>query len=128
MTGMGGRLAPESVDGMDRNRWTTRAGIRSLVGDQQILTYSIVLGPGPDRARTGTGVVAMFALRCLQPVRHSTIAIHSSPVLETRLVLADGATERRFVMMQGIEIAVGDPTLVEGQASWGAIKAVFVGR
>ena len=27
LTGMGGRLAPESVDGMDRNQWTTTTGI-----------------------------------------------------------------------------------------------------
>lgn len=99
------------------------ADIGGRVADQQILSYSIVLGPGPDRARAGSGVVATFALRCRQPVPRTTIAIHSSPILETRLVLADGATERRFAAMQGIEITVGDPTLLEHRESWGGIKA-----
>jgi hypothetical protein len=94
-----------------------------LSPDEQLLTYSLVLGPGGRRGRTGTGVVARFELLCLQPVAATTIAILSDPVYESFLVLADGRTEQHFRAVQGLEIHVVPLTLVREGDSWGSVKA-----
>lgn len=99
--------------------------VPDLSEDQLMLSYAAILGPGARRGRTGSGVVARFELLCLEPVHHARIAIKSSPIRETRLVLDDGFTERPFSAVQGLEITVGTSTVIDGKNSWGEIKAEF---
>ena len=57
------------------------------------------------------------------------MSITSDPILETRLVLADGWTEQRFTTVKGLAITVQDePTLVKPDLSWGDIKANITTR
>ena len=97
----------------------------SLFQDRQILEYSTVLGPGGDRGRQGTGVVAAFKLLCINPVANSEILINSSPIHETRLVLADGQTERRFRGVQGLMITAEPPSTLVEFDTWGQIKSLY---
>jgi len=99
-------------------------GATGLLSGQQMLAYAAIMGPGTHRGQTGSGVVARFALRCVRPVSRARIDIQSNPIHETRLVLADGFSERRFSGVRGLEITVNEPTLVE-ENTWGAIKAEF---
>lgn len=97
--------------------------VPDMFAGEQVLSYSVVLGPGPDRERRGVGVVARFALRCAEPAAESQVGIYSSPVYETRLVLADGQSERRFAGVAGMTITSRPVTLVEQASTWGSIKA-----
>ena len=72
----------------------------------QQLEYSMVLGAGSNRTRTGAGVVATFTLLCVKPIENGDITIDDSPVRETRLVLSDGVSERRFRTVQGLTITI----------------------
>jgi hypothetical protein len=72
----------------------------------QQLEYSMVLGAGSNRTRTGSGVVATFTLLCIKPIENGDITIDDSPVRETRLVLSDGVSERRFRTVQGLSITI----------------------
>ena len=72
----------------------------------QQLEYALVLGGVGDRVRTGTGVIATFQLVCVQPIDFGQIRIDDNAILETRLVLSDGVSERRFVTTQGMQISV----------------------
>lgn len=72
----------------------------------QQLDYGAVVGLGGDRQRTGSGVIATFSLLCLKPIENGAIDIDDNPVRETRLVLGDGTTEKRFVTTQGMELTV----------------------
>jgi len=93
---------------------------------QQMLSYAAILGPGARRGRTGSGAVARFVLLCIEPVEDAQIAIRSTPIHETRLVLEDGFTERYFSAIQGLEITVAKATAVAPAETWGALKATFV--
>ena len=97
--------------------------IASTFGGQQ-LEYAAVIGGAGNRVRTGSGVLATFQLLCVQPIDNGRINIEDNAVLETRLVLSDGISERRFVTTQGMEISVTglelrdipDVILLPGQA------------
>ena len=95
----------------------------SLLQDEQMLVYTVVLGPGDDRGRRGAGLVATFALRVDKPVENLVIAVESSPIHETRLVLEDGRSERRFTAMGRMSVTSLASTVVEAPASWASIKA-----
>lgn len=90
----------------------------------QQLEYSAVLGGSSDRSRTGSGVVATFSLICVRPIENGDLTIDDSPVRETRLVLSDGISERRFRTVQGMTVTVTgiqlrdipDVVLLPGQA------------
>ena len=99
---------------------------QGMENDKYMLSYAAVVGPGEDRARTGQGVVACFKVLCLEATEQAPIGITSNPILETRLVLADGWTEQRFTVVKGLDISVQDQdTSVEPDQSWGRIKADF---
>ena len=72
----------------------------------QQLEYGIVVGGGGNRVRTGSGVVATFQLVCVQPIDFGQIQVNDNAVLETRLVLSDGISEKRFITVQGMQISV----------------------
>ena len=105
------------------NEMAAEGQVPEMLAGEQVLSYCVVLGPGPDRERRGAGVVARFALQCTEPADESRVVIYSSPVYETRLVLADGQTERRFAGVEGMTITARPVTLVEQGSTWGAIKA-----
>jgi hypothetical protein len=94
----------------------------TFVGQQ--LEYAAVIGGAGNRVRTGSGVLATFQLLCIQPIDNGQINIEDNAVLETRLVLSDGISERRFITTQGMEISVTglelrdipDVILLPGQA------------
>ena len=72
----------------------------------QQLEYAAVIGGAGDRIRTGNGVLATFQLVCIQPIDNGLISIDDNPIRETRLVLSDGSSERRFVTTQNMGISV----------------------
>jgi len=82
----------------------TEPAAASFPGQQ--LEYGIVVAGVGSRVRMGSGVVATFSLLCVKPVEYIQATIDDSPVRETRLVLADGISERRFRTVSGIEIHV----------------------
>ncbi len=79
--------------------------IASTFGGQQ-LEYAAVIGGAGNRVRTGSGVLATFQVLCIQPIDNGQINIEDNAILETRLVLSDGISERRFITTQGMEISV----------------------
>jgi hypothetical protein len=83
----------------------------SLEGQQ--LDFSAVIGLGSNREQVGSGVVATFQLIALQPVENGQIKIDDNPIRETKLVLTDGLSERRFVTTQGMEINVSGLELLD---------------
>jgi len=82
----------------------TTSTAQQLAGQQ--LEYSLVLGDGSQRGRTGAGVVARFSLYCIRPIEKGDISIVDNAVRETLLVMSDGISERRFLSIQGMEITV----------------------
>ena len=100
----------------------TDPAAQAFAGQQ--LEYSLILGGGSDRVRTGSGVVATFSLICVKPVENARIIIDDNAVRESRLVLSDGVSERRFTTIQPMEITVTgiqlrdipDVILMPGQA------------
>lgn len=84
---------------------------KTIPGQQ--LDYSAVLGLGSDRNRTGSGVVARFAMVAVRPQENGQLKIDDNPVRETKLVLSDGVSERRFVTTQGMEITVTGMELID---------------
>jgi hypothetical protein len=84
------------------------------------LEYAAVVGAGASRARSGAGVVACFRVVCLASASGS-IQLHTSPVHESRLVLADGRTEQPFVMAPPLQIAVDAQTSVPARG-WAEVK------
>ena len=71
-----------------------------------LINYAAVLGPGANRARRGSGVVVTFKLRCLAAIRNGAVAVHGSPIHETKLVLSDGRSERNLHLGPGLRIDV----------------------
>ena len=72
----------------------------------QQLEYAAVIGGAGNRIRTGNGVLVTFQLVCIRPIENGLISIDDNPIRETRLVLSDGNSERRFVTTQSMEISV----------------------
>jgi hypothetical protein len=74
---------------------------------------------------SGEGVVATFHVLALSPAEGAVIEIDDNPIRETKIVLSDGRTERRFARTEGLQIVVVDPVAspVEAQG-WGRIKRV----
>ena len=89
--------------------------------DRQLIHCAAVFGPEDSQPSTGSGNAATFALRCLTPARDSEISIYRSAVYETRLVLADGRSERDFRPAAPLVVHVVD----EGVrfTSWSLINA-----
>lgn len=90
--------------------------------DQQLLAYSLILGPGKNRNRSGKGVVGRFQFISIEPIDHGRIEIFSNPVYDSFLVLDAGMTERHFRGVQNLEVSSFWSTLVPTRDSWGTIK------
>lgn len=88
----------------------------------RLLQFTTLVGPsaGP-RGHGGGGSIACFRVLCERAIS-GTIRLHHSPVFESRIVLADGRTERSLLLAPPIQIDVDEQTLVRPVA-WGHVKA-----
>jgi hypothetical protein len=93
-------------------------------GDRQGMEYAVVFGPEEPRSVTGSGVVASFEVVCREPFVRGEIEIEDNPIRETRIVLADGTTERRFISLKGLEFSVEEASTAVKERPWGEVKAV----
>ncbi len=99
----------------------------------QVGTQPFRAGPLFDGAQLATNlllpesddVAATFHVLALSPAEGAVIEIDNNPIRETKIVLSDGRTERRFARTEGLQIVVMDPVAspVEAQG-WGRIKRV----
>ena len=87
----------------------------------QMMKYAALLGPELERARSGSGIVASFRVVCPPTPTDCTIGIHQDPIHETRLVLADGITEKAFLLGAPLSINVDIQTAVV-PVSWPEVK------
>ena len=93
----------------------------AMAGQQ--LDYGGIYGPGANRTVSGSGVVATFSLLCIKAAQKAVISIEDNPVRETKLVLTDGISEKRFLTVQGMDIAVEHATgTAVAPATWGLVK------
>lgn len=88
---------------------------------------AVLLGPGARRPAALEGLVATFRLTALAAVDDARITVDQNPVRETKLVLADRLTERRFQTLGGLRVSVTDPApgTVSSQRSWARVKGAF---
>ena len=92
------------------------------------LDCAVLLGTGSNRGRSGSGVVATFKIRCLAPTEAGAIHIDANPMRETRLVLADGISERRFTALYNMDITVKAPITAVEPTTWAGLKTHFQAR
>ena len=118
---VGGDLFDDAVE--IRNAVVSADEAMEISAAGQLLQYAALLGPGSNRSRTGSGLVASFKLRCAGLVAQSKLGIHNNPLHETLLVLADGRSERPFYADSHIEISIDPTTVVALGASWGIVKS-----
>jgi hypothetical protein len=83
-------------------------GVAAAFPGQQ-LDLAAVVGPGSAELDS-QGVVATFSVIALQAAAEAVIEIDDNPIRETRMVLSDGRSERRFISTEGLTIRVVDPT------------------
>ena len=93
-----------------------------LPHNMEIIQYVAVSGPGGNRARTGSGTLATFQLRCTGAISEGKINVFSNPVFESRLISATDNSERPFVIGENLIVEVGRVTAVEQSSSWALIK------
>ncbi|MBI2505581.1 MAG: T9SS type A sorting domain-containing protein [Candidatus Latescibacteria bacterium] len=77
------------------------------------MQYAAVYGQGQNRQRNGSGIVATFQVRCIQPILNGRLTVDNNPVLETFLTSPDGLTTVPFLTIQGIEVTVTGISLVD---------------
>lgn len=91
----------------------------------QQLDLAVLFGLGVPSRPAGTGVVASLELTARQASSDVVIRIDDSPIRETKLVLADGVTERRFARTDDLPVTVIDPIASAVVASgWARMKQV----
>ena len=79
----------------------------------QVGTQPFRAGPLFDGAQLATNlllpesddVAATFHVLALSPAEGAVIEIDDNPIRETKIVLSDGRTERRFARTEGLQIA-----------------------
>ena len=103
-------------------------GIAASIPGQQ-LDLAALFGPGGRGQTTGSGVVATFEMLALSPVDGAMIHIDDNPIRETKMVLSDGRTERRFRSTEGLAITVIDPLDSQAESlaeslGWARVKQV----
>lgn len=105
---------------------TSGDDVAALFPGQQ-LDLAILLGPGARRPAALEGVVATFRLTALAAVDDARITLDENPVRETKLVLADRTTERRFQALGGLRVSVTDPVpgTAASRRSWAWVKGAF---
>ena len=89
-----------------------------------LLHFAAVHGPGFQRSKAGSGVVARFWLVCREPIRKAVISLHSDAIHESLLVSPDGRSERHFYLGGSLELTVGLSAAAKSvhPRSWGSLK------
>ncbi|MBT6145416.1 MAG: hypothetical protein HOH74_08310, partial [Gemmatimonadetes bacterium] len=92
-----------------------------------LLKFVVVMGPGTpaDRARSGTGVVAILRAICTAPIQAGQIAIFNNAIHQTRVVLADGLTELGTAAPNVLHLSAAADAPVAARnahSSWGQFK------
>ncbi|MBT7595862.1 MAG: hypothetical protein HN559_13205 [Gemmatimonadetes bacterium] len=87
----------------------------------QMMEYAALLGPAAERGRSGSGIVASFRIVCPPTPAAGTIAIHQDPIHESQLVMADGLTEKPFLLGTPLAIHVDVETVVR-PTGWADVK------
>ena len=91
--------------------------------DDCLLSFAALVGPSSDRALSGAGTVTGISLRCRSPVSSARISLHSNPVHESRIVLADGRSEIPLPPSPGVDVEVLAQTSISPELTWGQLKA-----
>lgn len=87
------------------------------------LDLAALFGLGAPVSARGEGVVATVELVARHAIDEAWLRIDDSPIRETKLVLADGASERRFTRLDGLQVTVVDPFASPvALGAWGRIK------
>ncbi|MBT3341735.1 MAG: hypothetical protein HN712_02240 [Gemmatimonadetes bacterium] len=101
----------------------------SEVADNRLhFRFAALTGLGSSRSLKGDGKVASFAMVSRTRIDQEQLRIEDTPILETRLVLPDGRTERRFVAVEGLALTAELPSTAAGTAtvsrevSWAEVK------
>lgn len=74
------------------------------------------------QAVRGSGIAATFEILALAPTQGAVIQIDSTPIRETRMVLADGRSERRFRSTGALAITVTDGATAVHLGGWAGVK------
>ncbi|MBT4100364.1 MAG: hypothetical protein HOM68_13765 [Gemmatimonadetes bacterium] len=90
--------------------------------DRTHFRYAALAGLGDSRVLKGDGLVASFEVVVQGTLNHAEVRIEDTPILETRLVLPDGTTERRFVSLNGIDVSTGLFLTAIEEGSWAQVK------
>ncbi|MBT4504870.1 MAG: hypothetical protein HOC74_44525 [Gemmatimonadetes bacterium] len=106
-----------------RNAFSSLPDIVS--GDRRGMEYAVIFGPEEPRSVVGGGVVASFEVVCREPLVRGEIEIEDDPIRETRIVLSDGTTERRFISLKGLEFSVEEAPTAVAERAWGEVKTVI---
>lgn len=76
-----------------------------------------------DAGVRGAGVAATFEILALAPIERAVLHIDSTPIRETRVVLADGRSERRFRSTEGLTVTVTAPLVTAvSPRGWARLK------
>ena len=101
-----------------------------LTDGTRLLGYQLTLGSGGDRKRTGSGAVATFSLLCVRTVEEAVVRLYSSPINQSRLLLADSGERPLFnggelsIAVRAIKLKdIPDLNLLPGQ-----IDSTRIGR
>ncbi len=97
----------------------------SLPAGRHMLAYSLVLGPGSERRRSGVGAIARFQVKCLQETGRAQIELFSNPVYDAFLVEEDGVSERHFRGLQGLDVVMRAPKAASLRLAWAQIKQKY---
>ncbi len=87
------------------NRAVPSAQTPDLLDGTHLLEYQLIFGSGENREHTGSGAIATFSLLCVRTVEEATVRLYSSPINQSRLLLADG-NERPLFNGGELSIAV----------------------
>jgi len=91
--------------------------------DDCLLSFAALVGPSSDRTLSGVGTIAGIRLQCRSPVSSARISLHSNPIHESRIVLADGRSEIPLPPSPGVDVDVVAQTSISPGPSWGQLKA-----
>ena len=91
--------------------------------DDCLLGFAALVGPSSSRVLSGAGIIAGISLRCRRPMTSARISLHSNPVHESRIVLADGRSEIPLPPSPGVDVDVVAQTSIPPLFYWGQLKA-----
>lgn len=97
----------------------------AVAGDRLHLRYAAVMPPGHTSGLRGQGRVATIGLVVMGGADQARMRFEDTPIQETRLVLPDGLTERRFASLQGIDVSARPASTAGLETSWAQAKQLL---